>query len=63
MSDAENTAWYWCLRHERVEPPGGCPAAFRMGPYASPDEARAYAETAQARNEAWEEDDERWHGQ
>lgn len=58
----DDTKWYWCLHHERVESTDRCAAALRMGPYASAAQARAYAEIAQTRNEAWEEDDERWHG-
>lgn len=62
MADRDAAQWYYCTRHERVEPANGCPAAFRMGPYPSPEAAAAYADTAEARNDAWQEEDERWEG-
>ena len=54
--------WYWCTRHNRVEPDRGCPATFRFGPYATRQEAENYADLAQTRNERWEDEDERWEG-
>lgn len=54
--------WYWCTRHDRVEHKRQCPATFQFGPYDSPEEARRYAERAEARNERWEEEDKRWEG-
>jgi hypothetical protein len=33
-----------------------------MGPYPTPEAAERFAETAEARNEAWDEEDERWQG-
>lgn len=59
----EQEQWWWCLRHGRAEPGDpSCKASSRLGPYASEEEARAYAERVEARNEAWEDEDERWHG-
>lgn len=61
MADDEPTRWYWCLRHERAEPQGEeCGAQLRMGPYPSKEAARSYAETAQAREDTWAAEDERW---
>jgi hypothetical protein len=54
--------WYFCLKHLRVEQGAGCPDKDRMGPYASEDEASKALETAAARNEAWESDDDDWDG-
>ncbi len=63
MADEQPTQWYWCLRHKRAEPAAtACKADLRMGPYASEAEAARYAETAQAREDSWEAEDERWKG-
>lgn len=57
------TKYYWCLTHERVETgeerddPDNS-----LGPYISADAARDWKATVEARNEAWEEEDERWTG-
>lgn len=59
---ASDEQFYWCLRHKRVESTERCGAELRMGPYATAAQAQAYAETAEGRNEAWDEDDERWAG-
>jgi hypothetical protein len=32
-------AFYWCLRHQRVEPAGQCRSEDRLGPYATEAEA------------------------
>ncbi len=45
-------SWWWCLRHERVEPRKGCPAGDRLGPYATQEEAAQAIETARARTAA-----------
>lgn len=50
--------WYWCLRHSKVEPADGCAATDRMGPYATPEEARSWRERVQARNEDWDDEDD-----
>jgi hypothetical protein len=62
---AEDTkTWYWCLRHGHAEPAGqACGSEQRLGPYASAEEAAAFAERAAGRNEAWEEEDRRWDGE
>ena len=55
--------WYWCQRHERAEPAGqACRALDRLGPYPSREAAENWRETAAARNEAWEDQDEAWDG-
>lgn len=63
MADENAEQFYWCLHHKRVETTERCGAAMRLGPYKSPDQARQYAQTAAQRDEAWEADDEQWHGQ
>ncbi|MHA4813249.1 hypothetical protein ACXZ65_02720 [Streptomyces aculeolatus] len=52
--------WYYCLEHKRVEEGPQCKALNRLGPYATPEEAARAIETAEARNEEWDED-ARWN--
>ncbi|WBB59761.1 hypothetical protein O7599_30095 [Streptomyces sp. WMMC500] len=52
--------WYYCLEHGRVEEGPQCRALNRLGPYATPEEAGRAIETAEARNEEWDED-ARWN--
>ena len=58
MSDVQNSGWWYCLKHNRVEHGAGCPNKQRMGTY--PDEATAARalNIAAERNEAWDEQDE-----
>ncbi len=64
MTDGGGDQWYWCLRHQRVEAAEeACPAEYRMGPYASREEARAWREKVEQRNEAWKEQDREWEGE
>ncbi|GAA4043869.1 hypothetical protein [Nonomuraea soli] len=51
--------WWFCLKHQRVEPEQGCPNKDRMGPYASEQEAAGALQRAKERNEAYDgRDDE-----
>lgn len=54
MSDGE---YYWCLTHQKVEGPHEDKAADRMGPYPTPEAAKAWRETVETRNEEWEGDE------
>jgi hypothetical protein len=56
MSD--DTKWYFCLRHQRVEHGPGCPDRDRMGPYATENEAANALQHARERNEQWEAQDD-----
>lgn len=47
--------WY-CVKHHRVEGPGGCPNKDRLGPYDTEAEASHALEKTQERNEAWDSD-------
>jgi hypothetical protein len=51
-----NGTWWYCLKHQAVEPYGGCRAEDRLGPYATPDEAAEALKRVQQRNVAWDED-------
>lgn len=52
--------WYWCFRHGGPEHGAGCRATDRLGPYDSREAAVHWKDRVEARNEAWEdeEDDE-----
>jgi hypothetical protein len=55
------TQYFWCLEHQRVESGDEvCRAEQRMGPYPSPEAARNWKQTSEARNDAWDEADEDW---
>jgi hypothetical protein len=58
--DAPAEQWYWCLRHSRAESTDRCGSELLMGPYPSREAAESYAETAKAREESWDAEDERW---
>ena len=55
--------YYWCLKHERVEEGAVCRSAQRLGPYNSPEAARDWHQRVEDRDESWQAEDERWHGQ
>lgn len=52
--------WWYCLKHDAVEPDKGCANIDRMGPYESAEEAARALQTAAARTEEWEHDP-RWN--
>jgi hypothetical protein len=49
--------WWFCLKHHEVEPDAGCPGKWRLGPFATRDEAANALQNAQRRNEEWEAQD------
>lgn len=57
------TEYWWCLTHDRVEHGSLCKADNRLGPYASEADARAWRERHETREDAWDEQDKRWHGE
>ncbi len=59
--------WYWCLRHQQVEPSGQCRAEERMGPYGSPEAAADWKaqhadrqEEQERAKDAWDREDDAW---
>lgn len=56
MDDPSKPQYFWCLVHHRVEPLDGCPAADRLGPYPTPQQAAEAIQQAEVNNEAWEDD-------
>ena len=59
MAEDHSNEWYYCVKHNKVEPYEGCQAADRLGPYSSPEEAARALEKVEERNEAWD-NDPRW---
>lgn len=57
---AEGLQYWYNTKTHQVEKGPQSNWVNRMGPYATEAEARAALETAQARNEAWEREDEKW---
>jgi hypothetical protein len=57
MSDEQ---WFYCLKHNRVEPSEGCRAADRLGPYPDKETAARALEIARERTEAADRADEEW---
>ncbi|OLT15449.1 hypothetical protein BJF78_01820 [Pseudonocardia sp. CNS-139] len=57
MTDQE---WYYCLRHNTVEPREGCRAADRLGPYPDRETAARALEIARERTEAADRSDREW---
>lgn len=56
--------YYWCLEHKRVEVASDrCKADNRLGPYVTEAEARNWRERVEDRNDAWDDQDEDWHGE
>jgi hypothetical protein len=58
MSD--DNQWWYCLKHNTVEPGAGCGNTDRLGPYASSEEAAQALQKAAERTEAWD-NDPRWN--
>lgn len=48
---AHENEWYYCLKHNAVEPYDGCRAADRLGPYPDKDTAARALEIARERTE------------
>jgi hypothetical protein len=55
MSD-DNDQWWFCLKHNTVEPTEACANSERLGPYATRDEAQNALAIAAERTERWEHD-------
>jgi hypothetical protein len=51
--------WWFCLKHQTVEPDAGCPGKDRLGPYPTREEAARALETVRRRNQEWDAQDDR----
>jgi hypothetical protein len=62
-SDPSTGEWYWDLKRQRAVPAAERGAADHvLGPYASRAAAEHWRDRVEVRNEAWDDDDERWEG-
>lgn len=52
--------WWYSLKTNQVEYGPGTANKDRLGPYPDRASAEAALATVRARNEAWDEEDERW---
>jgi hypothetical protein len=53
MTD-EESQWYYCVKHNKVEGAVGCRAQDRLGPYDTREEAAGALEKVKERNTAWD---------
>ncbi len=53
--------WYFCLKHQQVEPDAGCRSAERLGPYPDRETAEEALEIARQRTKVADEADRRWN--
>jgi hypothetical protein len=64
MDSGVSGEYYWCLRHQRVEwGDDVCRAKHRLGPFETVAEAERALATVRQRNEVWDAEDRRWHGE
>ena len=52
--------WYWCMRHNTVEPEEGCAQKHRLGPYATRGEAERALQSVAEREERLTQEDRAW---
>jgi hypothetical protein len=52
-----DNGFYYCLKHNKVEAAGECPAKNRLGPYPTADEAALALHRVDERNDEWERQD------
>lgn len=58
--DEHQNQWWWCMRHNRVEPYEGCAERYRIGPFDSQAEAARGLEIIKEREERKIAEDKRW---
>ena len=57
----ETTEWYWDLQRQTAVPADERgPGDHMLGPYRTKGEAENWKATSEARNEAWDDEDEEW---
>lgn len=52
--------WFWCLKHEAVEPRDGCAERHRLGPYATREEAERAVQSVAEREQRLRAEDREW---
>jgi hypothetical protein len=60
--DEQSDAWYWDLEREvAVRAADRGPGDHTLGPYPTKGDAENWKAKSEVRNEAWDDDDERWN--
>jgi hypothetical protein len=54
--------WFFCLKHNTVEPKEGCADSHRLGPYDTPQQAERAVESVREREEKLTAEDRAWEG-
>ncbi len=54
--------WFFCLKHQTVEPKDGCAERHRLGPYETRAEAERALESLAEREEKLTAEDREWRG-
>lgn len=57
LGDAQGD-WYYCFKHKKVETGHECRRMDRMGPYPTSTDAENWRERVEARNKAWDEEEQ-----
>lgn len=52
--------WFWCMKHQAVEPKDGCAERHRLGPYDTREEAARAVESVAEREERLTAEDRAW---
>lgn len=60
MSGGTDDVWWYCLKHQRVEPDDGCANTHRLGPYPDRAAAERALQTVHERNEKLDAEDAEW---
>jgi hypothetical protein len=54
--------WFFCLKHDTVEPKEGCAERHRLGPYETREQAARAVESVAEREERLKAEDRAWEG-
>jgi hypothetical protein len=52
--------WYWCMKHNTVEPKEGCAERHRLGPYDTREEAEHALQSVAEREARLSAEDKAW---
>ena len=55
--------WFYCLKHNAVEPKDGCAERHRLGPYATREEAEHAVQSVHEREEKLSAEYKAWEGE
>ena len=54
--------WFFCMKHDTVEPKDGCAERHRLGPYDTREQAERAVESVAEREEQLTSEDRAWEG-